>query len=80
MPVQLVTSEQARFEVAVGAVLSKTPSETLQVVSAAHARSVVPVGAAVWYSVEEHDPIAAHCRSELTVGATVWYSLVVHTR
>ena len=38
---QLVTAEQARFEVAVGAMLWKTPSETLQVVSAAHMRSVV---------------------------------------
>jgi len=45
---QVVTPVQNRFEVAVGAVLWKTPSATLHVVSAAHVRSEVASGALVW--------------------------------
>ena len=69
---------QARFEVAVGAVLWKTPSETLQVVRAAHVRSVMAAGALVWYSVVLQLVIAAHVRSVVTPGAAVWYWVEVH--
>ena len=69
---------QTRLEVAVGAVLWKTPSETRQVVRAAHVRSVVAAGAPAWYSVLLQLVIAAHVRSVVTPGAAVWYWVEVH--
>jgi hypothetical protein len=69
---------QNRFEVAVGAVLWKTPSATLHVVSAAHVRSEVASGALVWNWVVVQPVIEAQVRSVVTPGAVAWYCVEVH--
>ena len=52
-----------------------------QVVSAAHTRSEVSVGAVAWYlpALGSHGVRALHTRLALVVGADVSYSAVVHT-
>ena len=68
-----------RFEVAVGATSSYCVEA--QVANEAHVRSVVVVGATLWYWDDElHTVLLAHTRLVVAVGAAVSYSDAVHWR
>ena len=63
----LLAGEHTAFDVALHAVVV-VPGHC---VHAAHTRSVVSVGANIWYSVSAHSVTGVHVRCDVVVGATV---------